>query len=497
MSDRFHKRLWQNAVSFNRSQRPHASVHAVEGLRECPTCGLFQHIPRLKPGHLAECLRCGCQLARRRLTPLIGAPAAFCVTSAALYAALLISPLMTLNVYGRENTVSLLSGPIELGHQDYGMIGVLVALVTIIMPGVVIALMGLVLYGASRSRMPDWTPRLLTWYDRLRGWSMTEVYVLGVLVAYTKLVDLALVILQPGVYLLGGLMLSMAAVDSSFDAEMIWRSRDISQTVDDHQGHTLSVAHLDARTGSIPPVENMLSCHACDLVLAFDHQVRQEQDMGDCPRCGQILRRRKPQSLASATCLLVAGVIFYIPANLLPVMTYTKVGQGAPSTIISGVIELWKAGMVPLALLVLFASITVPVLKIVALTIMIIVTHLRSRWQLPHLGKLYRLVVIIGRWSMIDVFMISILVAVVHFGFMANVTADPGMVCFALVVILTIFAAELFDPRGMWDAAGLNGQVASPASISISGDHDPEASALHDRDVHSSSDPADMEPGRA
>ena len=494
MSDRFHKRLWRNAVSFSRSQEPHASIHAVEGLRECPTCGLFQHVPRLKPGHLAECLRCGCQLARRRKTSLIGAPAAFCLTSAALYAALLISPLMTLNVYGRENTVSLMSGPIELGHQGYGMIGVLVALVTVIMPGVIIALMAAILYGASRPQMPDWTPRLLTWYDRLRGWSMVEVYVLGVLVAYTKLVDLALVILQPGVYLLGGLMLSMAAVDSTFDAERIWRSRDISPTLDDHQGNLLSVAHLDARNGVIPPVKNMLSCHACDLVLAFDHAVPQEQDMGDCPRCGQILRRRKPQSLISATCLLVAGVVFYLPANLLPVMTYTKVGQGAPSTIISGVIELWQAGMIPLSLLVLFASITVPVLKIVALTIMIIGTRFRSRWHLRNLSKLYRLVVIIGRWSMIDVFMISILVAVVHFGFLANVTADPGMVCFALVVILTIFAAELFDPRSMWDAAGLNGVVAPPLA-----DGTPPETESPTESVPQlpSSDPNDMEPERA
>ena len=400
---------------------------------------------------------------------------------------------MTLNVYGRENTVSLMSGPIELGHQGYGAVGVLVALVTVLMPGVIIALMAAILYGASRPQMPDWTPRLLTWYDRLRGWSMVEVYVLGVLVAYTKLVDLALVILQPGVYLLGGLMLSMAAVDSTFDAERIWRSRDISPTLDDHQGNLLSVAHLDARNGVIPPVKNMLSCHACDLVLAFDHAVPQEQDMGDCPRCGQILRRRKPQSLISATCLLVAGIVFYLPANLLPVMTYTKVGQGAPSTIISGVIELWQAGMIPLSLLVLFASITVPVLKIVALTIMIIGTRFRSRWHLRNLSKLYRLVVIIGRWSMIDVFMISILVAVVHFGFLANVTADPGMVCFALVVILTIFAAELFDPRGMWDAAGLNDAVADPVADSSAEAEFPPASAA----ISPSSDPNDMEPERA
>ena len=118
----------------------------------------------------------------------------------------------------------------------------------------------------------------------------------------------------------------------------------------------------------------------------------------------------------------------------------------------------------------------------------------RSRWHLRNLSKLYRLVVIIGRWSMIDVFMISILVAVVHFGFLANVTADPGMVCFALVVILTIFAAELFDPRSMWDAAGLNGVVAPPLA-----DGTPPETESPTESVPQlpSSDPNDMEPERA
>ncbi|MFT9450071.1 paraquat-inducible protein A [Gluconobacter japonicus] len=465
MTDRFHKRLWQNAVNLSRtSQKPHNSLHVVEGLHECSICGLFQRVPKLKPGFLAECQRCGSQIVRRRKTSVIGAPAAFCVASAALYVALLISPLMTLNVYGRENTVALMSGPIELSYQGYNTMSLLVGLTTLAMPGVVIVLMAAVLYGASRPHMPDWTPRLLTWYDRLRGWSMVEVYVLGVLVAYTKLVDLALVDLQPGVYLLGGLMLTMAAMDSTFDDELIWNNRDLRKRVDGHRGKVLNVAQLDAHKDPLPPVEHMLSCHACGLVVAFDHAVPQEADMGDCPRCDQILRRRKRQSLASASCFLVAGIIFYIPANMLPVMTYTKVGHGAPSTIISGVIELWQAGMIPLSLLVLFASITVPVLKILALSFMIISTKLRSRWQLPLLGKLYRLVDIIGRWSMIDVFMISILCAVVHFAFLANVTADPGMICFALVVILTIFAVELFDPRSMWDAAGLNQSVPEDAA---------------------------------
>lgn len=459
MVDHFYRRLWRNAVRYPpHSHTPGDSLLVVDGVRECPVCGQFQTVPELKPGYSAQCVRCGTGLGRRRYTSVIGTPAAFCVAAVALYLALLIDPLMTLNVYGRQNTVSLLSGPVELAQQGYGEIASLIVLATVLMPGVVLVLMGAILFGASRRRMPEWTPRLLAWYERLRSWSMIDVYVLGVLVAYTKLVDLAVVVLQPGIYVLGCLMLAMAVLDSTFDDELIWNNRALRETIDGQSGRLLGVAHLDGRHTALPPDGHMVACRCCNLVVAFEEPVDPEGDLGDCPRCGQILRRRKPRSLLSAASFLLAGLVFYIPANLFPVMTYIKVGSATPSTILSGVVELWRAGMVPLALLVLFASIMVPVLKIMALTTMIVITRFRARRPLVFLGRLYRLVDIIGRWSMIDVFMISILCAVVHFGFMASVKAELGMVCFALVVILTIFAAEFFDPRVMWDAAGLNGR---------------------------------------
>lgn len=457
MSKQFHKAMWRRAVHLSpQNQAPHDSLLVLEDVRECPVCGQVQTLPVLKPGYSVNCVRCGTHLVRRRRTSVIGTPAAFCITAAVLYLVLLLDPLMTLNVYGRENTVSLWAGPLELAHQGYGGIALLVAFVTIIMPGVAIALMGAILFGASRKRMPDWAPCLLAWYERLRAWSMVEVYVLGVLVAYTKLVDLAVVTLQPGVYVLGALMLTMATLDSTFDDELIWKNRTLRETVDGQCGRLFDVAHVDSRCDVLPPSSHVVSCACCSLVMAFDHPVDSQADLGDCPRCGQILRRRKKNGFLGAAAFLLAGITLYIPANLFPIMTYTKVGSGTPSTIMGGVVELWQADMIPLALLVLFASITVPVLKILALACMLVATRLKVRKPLVWLGKLYRAVEIIGRWSMIDVFMISILCAVVRFGFMANVHANIGMVCFAAVVVLTIFAAERFDPRGMWDAAGLN-----------------------------------------
>lgn len=485
MSDRFHKRLWRNAVTMASSQGTVSTVKVVEGLRECHCCGLFQSVPKLAPGNVAYCRRCGEQLARRRRTSPIAAPTAFCVASAAIYLALLVTDLMTINVHGRVNTVTVLTGPLEMAHEGFGEIGFVVALATLVMPAVVIMLMGAILIGASRKHMPDWTPRLLTWYERLREWSMVEVYILGVFVAYTKLIDLALVDLRPGVFLIAALMVTMAGIDSTLDVERVWQNRDIQDELDDRHGHHLPVEHISVASGAMPPIQNMLSCHACGLVMAFDHVVPREADMGDCPRCHQILERRKPQSLVNTTAFLIAGVVCYIPANLFPVMTYSKMGHADVSTIVHGAIELWQDGMIPLSLLVIFASITVPVLKIISLTIMVTATLRGKKTGLARLSRLYRVVDVIGRWSMIDVFMISILVAIVHFNFLANVTAEPGVVFFTAVVILTIFAVHCFDPRSMWDAAGMNGPVKEPTDGRIN------------ESAPQPLPPRDMEPNRA
>ncbi|WP_240810567.1 paraquat-inducible protein A [Formicincola oecophyllae] len=429
---------------------PHHSseLRIVTGIMECRTCGLFQRLPAVLPGEVAECCRCGSQLERRRRTATLGGPWAFCIAALAFYGALLVSSVMMLNVYGHVNVIVMMSGPHQLVSQGMGIIAVLVALTSVILPGVVLLMMCAILYGAGKDDLPTWCRPLLAWYERLRPWSMVEVYVIGLLVAYTKLIDLALVILLPGTFLLGALMLSMAALDSTFDAEMIWEHRSVRA----EKGHP----PYDGATNPMPPPRHMLSCGTCELVLLAPHAIPNTADMGDCPRCGQILHRRKPNAVQGAICFLIAAFVFYIPANCLPVMTYARLGKGYPNTIIGGVHELWQADLWVLALIVLFASITLPVLKIVSLALMLYCELTRRAWHLIGLSKLYHIVMLIGRWSMIDVFMISILVAVVRFSFFAHVTADPGIVFFAMVVVLTIFAADMYDPRGVWDAAGRN-----------------------------------------
>lgn len=204
-----------------------------------------------------------------------------------------------------------------------------------------------------------------------------------------------------------------------------------------------------------------LLCHCCHLLC----RPQPGSIHPRCPRCGAVLHRRKPDSLARTWALTLTAYILYIPANLLPIMTVTMSGRGEPDTIISGVKELIVGGMWPLALLVFFASIVVPVLKLLVMTFLLLSVQFGSHWRPWERTVLYRLTESIGRWSMIDVFVITILVAVVELGALATIEAGPGAVAFGGVVVVTMFAAMSFDPRLIWDRMALkHGKISSHSS---------------------------------
>jgi len=201
-------------------------------------------------------------------------------------------------------------------------------------------------------------------------------------------------------------------------------------------------------------VNRVLSAAGAGLILCLTCEQLARYQPGPahrCPRCGQLMHVRKPASAARTTAYLIAAVMLYIPANLLPIMhTETLVGS-EDDTIMSGVIVLLKTGSWPLAALVFFASIMVPMLKLIALTVLVLSIH--RRWRSPPLGRLrlYRLVELIGRWSLLDIYVLTLLVALVQLHALATVEPRPGALAFAAVVVLTLLSARSFDPRLLWD----------------------------------------------
>ena len=196
----------------------------------------------------------------------------------------------------------------------------------------------------------------------------------------------------------------------------------------------------------------LVGCETCGLA---QREVPRVNHM-ECARCGAEMHIRKPDSISRTWALVIAAYVLIIPANLMPVMATGSLFGTEKDTIFGGVVYLWTSDSPVLAIILFCASIIIPFAKLFSLTFLLISVQIRSTWKPRVRAKLYRMVEAIGRWSMIDVYVATMLTALVQFGNLMSIRAGGGAIAFATVVVLTIFAARSFDPRIIWDAAGLS-----------------------------------------
>jgi paraquat-inducible protein A len=194
----------------------------------------------------------------------------------------------------------------------------------------------------------------------------------------------------------------------------------------------------------------LIACHSCRLLVRRPSASNREPIC--CPRCGARLHLRKPNSIARTWALVIAALIFYIPANMLPVTVTTYLGSIQSDTILSGVLYFMRTGSWGIALIIFVASIVVPIAKLIVLSGLLISVQRRWAWRPEDRTRLYRITELVGRWSMLDVFVVAVLVSLVRMGYLTTIEAGVGVVYFAAVVIVTMIAAETFDPRLIWDA---------------------------------------------
>ena len=192
----------------------------------------------------------------------------------------------------------------------------------------------------------------------------------------------------------------------------------------------------------------LLSCHDCHLL---SEAPAAPHGHPRCPRCGATLHARKPNSITRTWALVIAATILYIPANVLPMTITSALGTTQADTIMSGVIYFIHSGSWEIAAIIFIASVFVPLLKLLILIGLLLSVQLRWRWSPKDRTALYRLTEAVGRWSMLDVYVVTILVALVKLGAVASIEAGPAAVFFAAVVVVTMIAAESFDPRLIWD----------------------------------------------
>lgn len=421
----------------------HASIHEAAAeitdpsrllLVECDDCGLRQTVPsRVEDGRM-DCNRCGALLSKRT-TRGIEQAIVLNLTALIVYVLANVFPFITLNLQGRTQNAELVSAAYALYEDGMWELGVLVLLFAILLPLVKILGNLYVMIPLHMGMRPPAARQVFRWMEVVHRWAMMEVFLLGVIVGYVKLISLATVIFGIAAFSFVALIILVVAAESVFEPKTVWER--------------LRPSPPAAALAAIDPKE-LISCHGCGLL---NHVTAPH---AHCERCDAPLHRRKPNGVARAWALIVTAVILYFPANIYPVMKLNFAGSKQGATILEGVKELLFGGMWPLALLVFFASVTVPMLKLGGLGFLLVSVQRRSKWRPRERTKIYRIVDAIGRWSMLDIFVLAILVALVRFGSLATITPGTGAISFAAVVVTTMIAAESFDPREIWDAAGAN-----------------------------------------
>jgi paraquat-inducible protein A len=424
-----------------------------ENVMACLECDLVQRISALPDGATARCPRCGHTLVHGSQDSL-NKTLAYAVAAAVALIVANLTPLMGLSVSGRQSSTTILGGAREMWLQGQEIGALIVLFCTVIAPAVHIGIMLTVLIAVKRSPAPSWVGQLLRWSNWYQPWAMVEVMMLGLLVALIKIAELATVNPGIGMFAAGALVVLVSAMTVSFDPNEVWKRiawvNEENRLSSSSDYSVAPAVNPPTSAGILTGIKmGLVSCEGCGLLSKPDDI----HEPGKCPRCGEELVLRRHNAIQRTWALIIAAAICYIPANVLPVMvSKTLVTASEDDTIMSGVVLLYKTGSWHLALIVLIASVVIPMAKIAALAYLLATVQRRTTQDQQERLRLYRLVEFVGRWSMLDVFVVTFTVALIQLQPLMAIKPGAGVLFFAAVVILTMIAAEQFDPRLIWDS---------------------------------------------
>ncbi|MDC8804711.1 paraquat-inducible protein A [Halomonas pacifica] len=412
----------------------HGATLPPRRLRACHECDWVAALPPLRPGEKADCPRCGHTLVRRHYR---AAQRSLALAVAALVAlALGVSfPFVSFQVGGIGNRIELTQTATTLIGFHQPLVAIVVLLTILVLPAVY--LLGVIWLQSGLMRGAPWpgSRALARSLDHLNPWMMADVFIIGALVSLIKIAGMAEVQLGTAFWAFCAFAVLLLMTTQSIDGDWMWFTL-AGEPRAPHGTHP----------GERAAVQDITGCPTCGLIGRLD-----ERGRGQCRRCGERLRARLPHSQQRTWALLAAACVMYLPANLYPIMTTTSLGHSQPSTIIGGVVDLWQMGSWPVASVIFVASILVPVGKVVALAWLCLAVRHSDELHASTRTRLYRLTELIGRWSMVDVFVVAILVALIRAGSLMSITPGPAALAFAGVVVLTMLAAMTFDPRLIWD----------------------------------------------
>jgi paraquat-inducible protein A len=414
----------------------------------CPGCDLLLPDVIAGEGNIISCCRCGAELHRYKKDS-INRTVVLCLTGLLLYLPAMLLPLMTFQTLGMSESCNILQSITAYYRQDFYLVSLMVFFSALLFPFLKLVLSLTVATCIRMSVFPSFLPRLFRLCIHLEDWAMVEVYLLGIMVTIIKMYHTTEISYGPGFFCFAALVLVTMGTTVVLDKKLFWNQiidgREQVEPASSPKGYpehvTKAVSAMEA---------GFLSCDICGrLTPSPEHESRHPIR---CSFCGTGLHFRKPDSIPRTAALILTSALLFIPANILPIMRVDYLGRPDNSTIIDGVIHFFRDGSYAVGLIILSASILVPLFKIIGLLIILLTIRYRQGTFLQHTTKMFRFIEFIGRWSMLDIFVIALLSVLVRFGFFSSIQAAPAATFFCLVVITTMFAAQTFDVRLLWDA---------------------------------------------
>lgn len=405
----------------------------------CHDCGALQAIVPFTKDLEMACSQCG------NLLPIgVGRwqdeATALAVTAIILLISANLFTFLTLKLAGVEQGITIVSGVVALAVREHWILASLVLVTIFLLPLFeALALLYLLVPYRLKRRLPGQI-QVFRWLVRLQPWIMLDVFLLGVLVTTVKLGDSATVMIGPGLPLFFALVCVLQMAYWVMNKNNLWSWLYSNNCFTFH------------------PDETLYDCDICKAMVG-ESIVKERKH---CPRCNAGIQTRIPHSLQKTTALIIAATILYIPANVLSIMKYDELGTNYDSTILAGVIDLARNGLWLVAIVVFVASILVPIAKLLMLSFLVWSVHVNMSRGARQRVVLYHITEFVGRWSMVDVYVVTLLTAVVQFGLIGVVEPGAALLPFAAVVVLTMLAAESFDPRLIWDHVSSD---ASPPGV--------------------------------
>ena len=338
-------------------------------------------------------------------------------------------PFLGLESAGQTQSTTLLSGVYALIDREQWILAALVFSTIFLFPLLELLALGYVLLFTAMGSRAKHLGNMMAFLFITRPWSMMEIFLFGVLVTSVKLGSDAQLIVGAGIYAFAALVVVLIATHLEINRTRIWNWYRPDNYFTQHEG------------------EELVSCPLCNAMIGRSIWKNDPQ----CPRCEKEIQPRIRHSMQKTVALLIAATILYIPANTLPLTRITTLGAVESRTIIGSIIDLFQHGLWVIALVVFVASMVVPIAKLIIMTYLLWSVHHKSSSNLATRMRLYHLTEFVGRWSMVDVFVVTLLVALVQFGLLVNIEPGSAALSFAAVVVLTMLAVETFDSRLLWD----------------------------------------------